>query len=66
MNAFFFTLLLYLMTGWHEARIPTIATLVPRGAFTWVTKKLKGSVNIPLCTTNRINMPEVCANHWIF
>jgi 2,4-dienoyl-CoA reductase (NADPH2) len=45
--------------GWHEARVPTIATMVPRGAFTWVTKKLKGSVGIPLCTTNRINMPEV-------
>lgn len=45
--------------GWHEARIPTIATMVPRGAFTWVTKKLKGEVKIPLCTTNRINTPEV-------
>lgn len=45
--------------GWHEARIPTIATMVPRGAFSWVTKKLKGEVNIPLVTTNRINMPEV-------
>jgi 2,4-dienoyl-CoA reductase (NADPH2) len=45
--------------GWHEARVPTIATMVPRGAFSWVTKKLKGQVNIPLCTTNRINMPEV-------
>lgn len=45
--------------GWHEARIPTIATSVPRGAFTWVTKKLKGEVGIPLCTTNRINMPAV-------
>lgn len=45
--------------GWHEARVPTIATLVPRGAFTWVTKKLKGEVNIPLITTNRINMPHV-------
>lgn len=45
--------------GWHEARIPTIATMVPRGGFTWVTKKLKGEVNIPLCTTNRINSPEV-------
>jgi len=43
--------------GWHEARIPTIATSVPRGAFAWVTKKLKGTMNIPLCTTNRINMP---------
>ncbi|GAB48187.1 NADPH-dependent 2,4-dienoyl-CoA reductase [Mobilicoccus pelagius] len=45
--------------GWHEARIPTIATSVPRGAFTWVTKKLKGEVGIPLVTTNRINTPEV-------
>jgi 2,4-dienoyl-CoA reductase (NADPH2) len=45
--------------GWHEARIPTIATSVPRGAFAWVTQKLKGEVNIPLCTTNRINTPEV-------
>jgi len=45
--------------GWHEARVPTIATMVPRGAFTWVTKKMKGEVNIPLITTNRINMPEV-------
>ena len=45
--------------GWHEARIPTIATMVPRGAFTWVTRKLKGEVSIPLVTTNRINMPGV-------
>ncbi|HRE13699.1 MAG TPA: NADPH-dependent 2,4-dienoyl-CoA reductase [Usitatibacteraceae bacterium] len=45
--------------GWHEARIPTIATSVPRGAFAWVTKKLKGEVSIPLCTTNRINDPAV-------
>ncbi|MBS1767554.1 MAG: NADPH-dependent 2,4-dienoyl-CoA reductase [Acidobacteria bacterium] len=45
--------------GWHEARVPTIATMVPRGAFTWVTRKLKGEVSIPLVTTNRINMPEV-------
>jgi 2,4-dienoyl-CoA reductase (NADPH2) len=45
--------------GWHEARIPTIATSVPRAAFAWVTKKLKGEVAIPLCTTNRINVPEV-------
>ncbi|MGH8507084.1 MAG: FAD-dependent oxidoreductase [Stenotrophobium sp.] len=45
--------------GWHEARIPTIATSVPRGAFAWVTKKMKGEVNIPLVTTNRINTPEV-------
>jgi 2,4-dienoyl-CoA reductase (NADPH2) len=45
--------------GWHEARIPTIATMVPRGAFSWVTKKLKGEVSVPLVTTNRINMPGV-------
>ncbi|HEX5310710.1 NADPH-dependent 2,4-dienoyl-CoA reductase [Aquabacterium sp.] len=45
--------------GWHEARIPTIATSVPRGAFAWVTKKMKGKVGIPLITTNRINTPEV-------
>ena len=44
--------------GWHEARIPTIATSVPRAAFTWVTKKMKEEVSIPLVTTNRINMPE--------
>ncbi|MFB7369607.1 FAD-dependent oxidoreductase [Streptomyces sp. NPDC056222] len=45
--------------GWHEARIPTIATSVPRGAYTWVTKKLMGAVSIPLVTSNRINTPEV-------
>lgn len=45
--------------GWHEARIPTIATLVPRGGFAWVTKKLMGKVSIPLITTNRINTPEI-------
>jgi len=45
--------------GWHEARIPTIATMVPRAAFAWVTKRLKGEVKIPLITTNRINTPEV-------
>ncbi|HNQ05647.1 MAG TPA: NADPH-dependent 2,4-dienoyl-CoA reductase, partial [Tetrasphaera sp.] len=44
--------------GWHEARIPTIATMVPRGAYAWVTKKLMGSVSIPLVTSNRINTPE--------
>ncbi|HXX85635.1 MAG TPA: NADPH-dependent 2,4-dienoyl-CoA reductase [Casimicrobiaceae bacterium] len=43
--------------GWHEARIPTIATMVPRAAFTWVTRRLKGAVRIPLITTNRINDP---------
>ncbi|SES11574.1 MULTISPECIES: NADPH-dependent 2,4-dienoyl-CoA reductase [Halopseudomonas] len=45
--------------GWHEARIPTIATKVPRAAFTKVTARLKGEVSIPLITTNRINTPEV-------
>ena len=45
--------------GWHEARVPTIATSVPRAAFAWVTRKLKGEVSIPLCTTNRINDPAV-------
>jgi 2,4-dienoyl-CoA reductase (NADPH2) len=45
--------------GWHEARIPTIATVVPRAAFTWVTAKLKGKVSIPLVTSNRINTPEL-------
>src|SRR5690554_873714 len=45
--------------GWHEARIPTIATMVPRAAFTGVTAKLRGEVKIPLITTNRINTPEV-------
>ena len=45
--------------GWHEARIPTIATKVPRAAFTKVTERLKGEVSIPLVTTNRINTPEV-------
>lgn len=44
--------------GWHEARVPTIATMVPRGAYTWVTHRLMGKVNIPLITTNRINTPE--------
>ena len=43
--------------GWHEARIPTIATMVPRGAFAWVTRRMKGEVRIPLVTTNRINDP---------
>ncbi|MDO9005131.1 MAG: NADPH-dependent 2,4-dienoyl-CoA reductase [Aquabacterium sp.] len=45
--------------GWHEARIPTIATKVPRAAFAWVTQKMKGHVGIPLVATNRINTPEV-------
>ena len=45
--------------GWHEARIPTIATKVPRAAFTWVTAKFRKELNIPLITSNRINTPEV-------
>lgn len=45
--------------GWHEARIPTIATSVPRGAYTFVTKKVMGEVAVPLVTTNRINTPEI-------
>ncbi|CNF44573.1 NADPH-dependent 2,4-dienoyl-CoA reductase [Yersinia frederiksenii] len=45
--------------GWHEARIPTIATMVPRAGFSWVTRKLMGKVRIPLITTNRINDPTV-------
>lgn len=45
--------------GWHEARIPTIATSVPRRAFAWVTKKMMGEVSIPIITSNRINTPEV-------
>jgi 2,4-dienoyl-CoA reductase (NADPH2) len=45
--------------GWHEARVPTIATMVPRAGFAWVTKRLMGEVNIPLVTSNRINMPDV-------
>ncbi|MEM7162807.1 MAG: NADPH-dependent 2,4-dienoyl-CoA reductase [Bacteroidota bacterium] len=45
--------------GWHEARIPTIATMVPRGAFAWVTEKMKKELDIPLVATNRINNPVV-------
>jgi 2,4-dienoyl-CoA reductase (NADPH2) len=45
--------------GWHEARIPTIATSVPRRAFSWVTQRLRGQVGIPVITSNRINTPEV-------
>ncbi|MFD9884587.1 FAD-dependent oxidoreductase [Streptomyces alboflavus] len=45
--------------GWHEARIPTIATSVPRGAYTFVTQKVMGEVSVPLVTTNRINTPEL-------
>ena len=45
--------------GWHEARIPTIATSVPRAAFTWLARKLKGEVSLPVCASNRINTPEI-------
>lgn len=45
--------------GWHEARIPTIVTSVPRAGFAWVTERLKSEVSLPLVATNRINMPEV-------
>lgn len=45
--------------GWHEARIPTIATMVPRGQFAYVTRQLMGKINIPLITSNRINTPQV-------
>jgi len=45
--------------GWHEARIPTIAGMVPRAAFTWITAKLRGEVSVPLITSNRINTPEL-------
>jgi 2,4-dienoyl-CoA reductase (NADPH2) len=45
--------------GWHEARIPTIAAMVPRAAFTWVTARLKGAVTVPLVTSNRINTPAI-------
>lgn len=45
--------------GWHEARIPTITTSVPRAAFTWITQRMKAEVKLPLITTNRINTPEI-------
>ena len=45
--------------GWHEARIPTIATKVPRAAFTWVSAKFRAALSIPIITSNRINTPEV-------
>ena len=44
--------------GWHEARVPTIVTSVPRAAFSWVTGKLRPEVSIPVIASNRINMPE--------
>lgn len=48
--------------GWHEARIPTIATMVPRAAFTNVTKLIRPHINIPIITSNRLNTPEMCEN----
>ncbi len=45
--------------GWHEARVPTIATSVPRAGWAWVTQKLMGHVSVPIVTSNRINTPEV-------
>lgn len=45
--------------GWHESRVPTIGTIVPKAGFAWVTKRMMGEVSIPLITTNRINMPDV-------
>ncbi|MBF4254876.1 NADPH-dependent 2,4-dienoyl-CoA reductase [Vibrio anguillarum] len=44
--------------GWHEARVPTIATQVPRAAFTWVTEKIRPHLSVPVVTCNRINTPE--------
>lgn len=48
--------------GWHEARVPTIVTSVPRAAFSWITEKMKKEVSLPLITTNRINTPELAEN----
>ncbi|MGH3369313.1 MAG: FAD-dependent oxidoreductase, partial [Nocardioidaceae bacterium] len=45
--------------GWHEARVPTILTQVPRGAWTWTTARLRPEVGIPVCASNRINTPEL-------
>jgi 2,4-dienoyl-CoA reductase (NADPH2) len=45
--------------GWHEARVPTIITQVPRGAWTWTTKRLREEVSVPVCASNRINTPEL-------
>jgi len=45
--------------GWHETRVPTIGTMVPRGAFTWITERMKSEVSVPLIATNRINTPEI-------
>jgi 2,4-dienoyl-CoA reductase (NADPH2) len=45
--------------GWHETRVPTIGTMVPRGAFSWITERMKGELSVPLIATNRINTPEI-------
>jgi 2,4-dienoyl-CoA reductase (NADPH2) len=45
--------------GWHEARVPTIITQVPRGAWTWATERLKAEVSVPVCASNRINTPQL-------
>jgi 2,4-dienoyl-CoA reductase (NADPH2) len=45
--------------GWHETRLPTIGTMVPRGAFSWITERMKGELSVPLIATNRINTPEI-------
>jgi 2,4-dienoyl-CoA reductase (NADPH2) len=45
--------------GWHEARVPTIGTMVPRAAFSWITARVKAEVSIPVIATNRINDPQV-------
>ncbi|MFE1103277.1 FAD-dependent oxidoreductase [Nocardiopsis alba] len=45
--------------GWHEARVPTIATSVPRGAYTWITARLRKELSVPVVAVNRINTPEV-------
>ncbi len=50
--------------GWHEARIPTIATQVPRAAFSWVTEKIKPYLKVPVVTCNRINTPEQAEKIW--
>ncbi len=49
--------------GWHEARVPTIGTMVPRAAFSWITERVKQQVNIPVVATNRINDPQVAEEY---
>ena len=48
--------------GWHESRVPTIGTMVPRAAFSWITQRMKGELSVPLVTTNRINTPQIAEN----